>query len=161
MKRFLIGIFLCACLVVQLRGLSVPTEYARVGEKLPFRLIQSGNPVSELPNDCLTAFIVSVTCPHCSRLADSVSGSETGEEPLWFVLEGPEEVKEFMVGHSLRPNLVFSISQPRHRWFFPGAAVSVPFTPMRVVLDRNLVVRHLSQSHEIPAEQERNALCAS
>ena len=156
MARVMAGAALLALLGIQLARVNVPPRYPRVGEKIPFELTRSGTTVGMLDDDCVTAFIVSVTCPHCARLAQSFSGTDGRKgEPLWLVLEGPEAAQDFTEENSLPESLVFSIVNPADTWFFSDRRFSIPFTPLRAILDRNLVIKDLSQSQTIPSGKDR------
>jgi hypothetical protein len=131
-----------------------------VGERAPFDLLQDGKRVDQLRGKCLTGFIVSLTCPHCDRLAESSELlEEGGGEPIWIVGPGPDAAEKFAARHSLPPMRVYSLTDRQGAWPFPSRGTSIPFTPLRVVLDQALGVKDLSQRQTLPTKEEKKKLC--
>lgn len=162
MARVILGLVLPGCLIFQLARINTPPQYPRVGEEVPFHLLQGEHRVLKLETRCVTAFVVSVGCPHCDKLAESfASVQERKSEPIWIVIDGKEAAQAFAEVHSLPPTLVFGMSVPRVSRLLHGREPRIPFTPLRIVLDDHLVVRNLSQRQVVPLEKEKEAFCAA
>lgn len=161
MVRFVLGVFLLGCLAFQVSRINDPPEYLKVGKRSPFDLVNGGTTISQLPDDCMTGFVVTATCPFCNRLAESFAALGDSEtEPVWFVSGGAEATRTFSEEHSLPPRLVYSLAKRKRMWPFSAREPSIPFTPLRVILNRSLVIMDLSQSQSIPSAAEKEELCA-
>jgi hypothetical protein len=161
MFRYAIACFLLGCLVFQVTRLNPPSLYPEAGERAPFDLSRGGETISQLSADCLTGFVVSPDCPFCQRLAASFTGLEEGvEEPIWIVIGEDEVAREFSDEYSLSPSLVYSLTTRKTLWPFSRSVPTIPFTPLRIIIDRNLVIVDLSQSQSIPPSDKKAELCA-
>ena len=98
--------------------------------------------------------------PFCRQLADSLSALDGGlDGPVWIVLGGVEATRTFAEEHSLPATHVFSLAERDRPWVFSGGDPFIPFTPLRVILDRNLAILDLSQSRSLPSPEEMEEFC--
>lgn len=156
MRTFALVMTLLLLVLFQVTFTLDRTVSLKENAEIPVSLVQRGHYVDHL-DSCSVAFVVSVACHQCQRLAARISSASLQIEPLWVILEPPPAAEEFGSTHSLPRSSIFSIDIGQRLF---ARTLRVPLTPLRVILNRNLVVREISPIQTMPSVEELNTLCA-
>jgi hypothetical protein len=135
-----------------------------VGEVLPYA-VAGWTPFGD-QNDCQVAFIVSVNCPACNRLADRYAGipevaTATQLEPWWFLDQDSATAADWAREHSLPRERVLRIGVKKR---FPGLRPIIGrtwFTPTRAVFrGKSLELRDIRPSDQLLTGRELETICS-
>ena len=136
---------------------------------LPFRIAESNAarwPTGSYSRpSCRSAFICTVKCPACKRLADSIASNQARVPPhlmpLWLVPDDSASVRAWGRARGLPDSLVVPLAPfYERRWMGSITRVGdVWFTPLRVILTEDFLVRDVWPSDQIPDEDQFKQLC--
>jgi hypothetical protein len=139
-----------------------------VGGVFPFEIAGGIAPTQVMSSDgrarCHAVFLCTTSCAGCSTFADRYAEAlRSGEEPLrvaWLVPGEISKARAWAGGHGI-PLSLLAVVQPKaptHR-FGRSTVGRIWFTPMRVVLNSDGVVRDIRPSNQVPNEATLRFLC--
>ena len=165
---------LCLLLAVQVAAVvirvtqDVRYEPLTVGQELPFAV--SGWPPlfgAALNNtggsSCQLAFICNTGCGACSALADryveETRSNPDGAKPVWLLGGDSTEVASWADEHGLPGDRVLTLAAKKETFWRSPVLGDVWFTPTRVLLTPELVVRDARPSDELLSHEDLRSLC--
>lgn len=119
----------------------------------------SGVAVTETPT-CWTAYVTDPDCPACNRLASLFASAVNDQSRVYWLFVGQESrMREFTESHAISPGrtLRVDIDAPAREVL---DAIGIRGTPVQLVLDQDLVVRHMSLSERLLSGPELDQYCA-
>lgn len=160
----LLGAFVLQLAYYGLRkGSEVAYTSLEVGERLPFSVPQWTDELQSREK-CHVGFLVDPNCGACTVLGDRFAGAVPDTLPgralpRWFVMADARIAREWAEARGLPPSTVYTIGV-RTTW---GGLYheygSIYFTPTRVILTGDLIVRDARPSDELPEAARRDELC--
>lgn len=158
--RILAIILSIQVIVIGVRSaLSFHNAVLEVGEEISFPLFENGEPVKQMDQTCTIAFVCATGCAHCSILAAEFS--EATEPPTWIITGGPDDAEAFREEHGLTHQKVLSLSLRKRNLMALDRFLTIPLTPLRLILDQDLTVLDVSAERQLLDEKTLSDICGN
>lgn len=134
--------------VLLVTGERFPLEYMPLSESSPL----------PLEGQCSVAYVCTVDCPACHRLAESLQGpgeDSLGLPTVWIIVGAIIETERFASEHGIPPEKVALIDISRPRPVIPD----IPGTPTRLVIDSAGIIRQISFPGDFSDQEWSSSIC--
>jgi hypothetical protein len=139
-----------------------------VGEELPFSIGGGGKYTTVTSADgrsrCHAAFLCTQTCGACSSFAErysmALNSAPSSLKVGWLIPGDPDATMAWAEAHGLPKKQVLSVwERGSHGFLSRGVVGHIWFTPLRVILTEDLLVRDVRPSDHVPDEATLRFLC--
>lgn len=131
------------------------------GQNLPFAVSDAGGTGPGTITGCRAAFLCTTRCPACAALAKQWADTPATQamRPLWMLTGDSASVMGWARAHGLPLSEVRVISPGRATGWRTTVAGDLWFTPMRVILTPDMIVRDARPSASMPSDDTLRLLC--